>query len=137
MITGLAASRYRDRHRRLDEHHSNLNRVWMAISGGRAWPDNVEWQVLHSAAHLAEFDPPAEVVPDARTLRVEIAFPMPAVSLTELEPARFGRLCERIRGQDLVFAHTEWRVLRGRLTAGAREPGRTRRAHPTTLLVAT
>ncbi len=84
-VTGLREGRYRLRHHRLDEQHSNLNRTWAEIAGGRAWPTEADWQTLHDADHLAELEPPSVVATDAGVLRLEYALPMPALSLVELE----------------------------------------------------
>jgi xylan 1,4-beta-xylosidase len=77
---------YAVRHRRLDEEHSNINRVWGAIAGGRPWPSEDEWADLAAANELAEYEQPRDVRPDGGAVRLEFDLPMPAVSLIELTP---------------------------------------------------
>jgi xylan 1,4-beta-xylosidase len=86
-ISGLSASAYRIRHRRLDEHHSNLNAMWAEVSGGRPWPDEAGWRRLHDEDRLADLVPPDEVRPAEGMVELRFALPMPAVSLIELTPA--------------------------------------------------
>jgi xylan 1,4-beta-xylosidase len=85
-VAGLAAAAYEVRHRRLDEHHSNLNRSWAAIGGDADWPDDAGWEELRRADRLDDLEPvaKADAVDGAVTLRFEL--PMPAVSLVELVP---------------------------------------------------
>jgi xylan 1,4-beta-xylosidase len=86
-IDGLEAASYRLRHRRLDEEHSNLNAAWAARSGGRAWPEDGDWDALRERDRLELLEPERVVRPEDRAVRLDIALPMPAVSLLELEPA--------------------------------------------------
>ena len=86
-ITGLPPTRHRLRHRRLDEHHSNINRAWTEIAAGSAWPDDAGWQALHEADRLEDLEPPTHVTPEDGALHLDFDLPMPAVSLIELEPA--------------------------------------------------
>jgi xylan 1,4-beta-xylosidase len=86
-VEGLSGERYRLRHRRLDEHRSNLVRRWLEMSGGSDWPTEAQWAELAARDEVEELDPPAEVA--AANGRIELAFelPMPSVSLIELSPA--------------------------------------------------
>ena len=84
--SGLDRPAYTVRHRRLDEEHSNVNRVWGAMAGGRPWPSEDEWAELAAADQLADFEAPRDVWPDDGGVRLEFDLPMPAVSLIELTP---------------------------------------------------
>ncbi len=84
----LPGSRYRLRHRRLDEQHSNLNRTWARIASGRAWPDDAGWNTLRAENRLVDLAPPAHVHPSNGVLDLAFDLPMPGVSLIELEPIR-------------------------------------------------
>lgn len=86
-LAGLPAGRYRVRHRRLDEWHSNLNRVWDRLANGRSWPDGPGWAALRRADRLAELEPPVTVTPAGGSVRLSFDLPMPAVSLIELTRA--------------------------------------------------
>lgn len=86
-MTGLGADRYRVRHRRLDERHSNLNLAWHKVSRGRDWPDEAGWEALREADRLVEFEPVTSVSTDGGSLSLAFDLPMPAVSLIELTPA--------------------------------------------------
>ncbi|MGH2382885.1 MAG: GH39 family glycosyl hydrolase [Candidatus Limnocylindria bacterium] len=87
IIAGLAAPRYRLRHRRLDEAHSNLVAAWADLGGGADWPDEDQWTALVAGNHLEDVED--EWVLEVRDGSLELAFdlPMPSVSLIELEPA--------------------------------------------------
>jgi xylan 1,4-beta-xylosidase len=87
-LTGLSASRYRLRHRRLDETHSNLVARWAELGGGSDWPTEVQWAELAAADGLEDLESAREI--DARDGTVEITFalPMPSVSLLEFQPQR-------------------------------------------------
>jgi xylan 1,4-beta-xylosidase len=87
IVDGLDAPGYRLRHRRLDEDHSNLNAAWAARAGGRAWPEDGDWDALRERDELDLLEPERVVHPDGGALRLDIDLPMPAVSLIELEPA--------------------------------------------------
>jgi xylan 1,4-beta-xylosidase len=86
-LTGLTAARYRLRHRRLDERHSNLVTAWHAIADGRDWPDEEGWRSLRESDRLEDLEPEREL--EARDGSVTLAFdlPMPAISFLELTPA--------------------------------------------------
>ncbi|MCA1571807.1 MAG: xylan 1,4-beta-xylosidase [Chloroflexi bacterium] len=88
-VTDLGAGRYRLRHRRLDEAHSNLVAAWANLGGTANWPDEGQWSTLEAGDRLEDFEPERmiEVVPDGG---VELGFPlpMPSISLLELIPAR-------------------------------------------------
>ena len=85
-LSGLDRGRYRLRHRRLDETHSNLVASWAEIGAGADWPDDAQWQRLRAENRLEELE--AERVVEAASGAVELAFdlPMPSVSLIELTP---------------------------------------------------
>ena len=85
-LSGLDRGRYRLRHRRLDEAHSNLVAKWADIGGGGDWPDDAQWQRLTAEDRLAMLEP--ERALDASSGSIELAFdlPMPSVSLIELTP---------------------------------------------------
>ena len=85
-IAGLPPGRYRVRHRRIDEHHSNIGRAWERLSAGQPWPDEVGWKALRAADLLEQLEPPVEVSTDAGALQLEFKLPMPSISLVELEP---------------------------------------------------
>jgi xylan 1,4-beta-xylosidase len=85
-LLGLPARRYRLRHRRLDDQHSNLSATWVSISSGGAWPDESGWRALREADRLEELEPSRQVRPAHGALRLAFDLPMPAVSLIELEP---------------------------------------------------
>jgi xylan 1,4-beta-xylosidase len=82
----LPATRYRVRHRRLDEQHSNLIPEATAILAGRDWPDEAGWHVLREADRLVDLEPLAHVRPVASALHLTFEMPMPSLSLIELEP---------------------------------------------------
>jgi xylan 1,4-beta-xylosidase len=86
-ITGLGATRYRIRHRRLDATHSNLVAAWTEIGGGAGWPDDGQWTELADRDRLDELEPDRIVEPEDGRLELAFELPMPSVSLLELEPA--------------------------------------------------
>jgi len=86
-IVRLAAGRYRIRHRRLDESHSNLVQRWRLLGNGADWPTDAQWTQLAAQDDLDDIEPQREIsAPDGS---IELAFdlPMPSVSLIELKPA--------------------------------------------------
>jgi xylan 1,4-beta-xylosidase len=85
-VTRLPARQYEIRHRRLDEHHSNLNRAWAAQARDRDWPDERGWQDLRDADRLEDLEPVSTVAADGGSVTLSFALPMPAVSLIELTP---------------------------------------------------
>jgi xylan 1,4-beta-xylosidase len=85
-VDGLPATRYRVRHRRLDEEHSNLNTAWARIARGRAWPDGDEWGKLREQNRLDDLEPARMVEPQSDTVELCFPLPMPGVSLIELDP---------------------------------------------------
>ena len=85
-ISGLAGGRYRVRHRRLDEQHSNLNAAWAGTSEGRDWPDDAGWRALHAADRLDELEPTRVADVSKGVVRLAFDLPMPAVPLVELDP---------------------------------------------------
>jgi xylan 1,4-beta-xylosidase len=85
-LDGLDRDRYRLRHRRVDEAHSNLVASWAEIGAGADWPDDAQWQRLGAENRLEELEPQRGV--EAASGAIELAFdlPMPSVSLIELTP---------------------------------------------------
>ena len=86
-VSGLAAPRYRLRHRRLDEEHSNLVSAWESIRDGADWPTDDGWAALAANDRLDELEPERTVVPDQGAVELRFPMPMPSISLIELEPA--------------------------------------------------
>jgi xylan 1,4-beta-xylosidase len=86
-VSGLPADRYLVRHRRLDEHHSNLNRAWHGLSQGREWPDRAGWAELRRADRLEALEPVSAVPVRDGSIVMSFELPMPAVSLIELTAA--------------------------------------------------
>lgn len=84
MITELEPGRtYRVRHRRVDEHHSNVPACWRRMAHGRPWPADDEWEQLR-AVGLEDLDEPEDVVVDqAGTVAMAFDLPMPSISLIE------------------------------------------------------
>lgn len=85
-VTGLDATGYRVRHRRLDHDHSDLNATWSRLARGRDWPDEDDWRCLGQADILQDLHPPSRLRPGSGRLALAFALPMPSVSLLELEP---------------------------------------------------
>lgn len=85
-VKGLLGDRYELRHRRLDEHHSNLNRIWAGLARDRDWPDEAGWRELRQADRLEDLEPISTVDVSDGSLALSFALPMPAVSLIELTP---------------------------------------------------
>jgi xylan 1,4-beta-xylosidase len=86
-VRGLEGSRYRLRHRRLDEEHSNLVASWTRIRRGADWPSADQWDELAARDVLEELEPERLVRPIDGSLELELELPMPSVSLIELTPA--------------------------------------------------
>jgi len=86
ILDHLAAARYRLRHRRLDERHSNLVAAWDEIGGGADWPDATQWDALHRRDRLDELEPETVLTPVGGRLELHFGLPMPSVSLIELDP---------------------------------------------------
>lgn len=86
-IEHLAANRYRLRHRRLDERHSNVVAAWEEIGGGADWPDAAQWDELRTRDHLEELEPEKVVESADGRLELHVPMPMPSISLIELAPA--------------------------------------------------
>jgi xylan 1,4-beta-xylosidase len=82
-VDGLSGGSFRVRHRRVDATHSNIVRHWT----GGDWPDEAGWQRLAAADRLDELEPERtlEVGGDGR-VGLELALPMPSISLIELLP---------------------------------------------------
>ena len=85
-IERLPAARYEIRHRRLDEHHSNLNRHWADLARDRDWPDEAGWDALRRTDQLEFLEPISTVEAEGGSVTVSFTLPMPAVSLIELLP---------------------------------------------------
>jgi xylan 1,4-beta-xylosidase len=85
-VSGLPASGYECRHRRLDHDHSDLNAAWNRIAAGRDWPDDDGWRELAAQDRLVELEPTARRVPGHGAITVTFQLPMPAVSLIEMAP---------------------------------------------------
>jgi xylan 1,4-beta-xylosidase len=85
-LRGLPGARYRLRHRRLDEHHSNLVAAWHEIARGRDWPDEEGWRTLREADRLEELEPERVVEAPDGVMQLAFELPMPSVSLIELTP---------------------------------------------------
>ena len=85
-ISGLAAPRYRLRHRRLDATHSNLVATWAELGGAADWPDEGQWAELAARDRLEELEPERIVEPAGGSLELAFGLPMPSVSLLELMP---------------------------------------------------
>ena len=87
IVSGLAASRYRLHHRRLDATHSNLVARWAELGGEAAWPDDGQWGELAATDRLEDLEPERMMTPMGGALELAFQLPMPSVSLLELEPA--------------------------------------------------
>jgi xylan 1,4-beta-xylosidase len=85
-LDGLSGSSYRLRHRRLDEEHSNLVRMWEDLGTDADWPDDAQWEALRARNVLEDLDPEREVSPSGGALSLELLLPMPSISLIELQP---------------------------------------------------
>jgi xylan 1,4-beta-xylosidase len=86
-VRGLAASRYRLRHRRMDEGHSNLVASWARIGRGADWPNAKQWDELAASDVLEDLEPAREVLATDGQLELALELPMPSISLLELSPA--------------------------------------------------
>ncbi|MEV4657010.1 xylan 1,4-beta-xylosidase [Micromonospora sp. NPDC049301] len=84
-LDGLPHAAYELRHRRLDEHTSNLRATAHRV-GVDGWPTDEQWAALRAADHLADATPPVTVTPDRGTVALPVALPMPSMSLLELTP---------------------------------------------------
>jgi xylan 1,4-beta-xylosidase len=85
-IDGLTGERVRLRHRRLDEHHSNLVRRWQELGGAAEWPTETQWAELARLDTLEDLEPERVVSVDDRSVELSFDLPMPSVSLIELSP---------------------------------------------------
>ncbi|MGH8936580.1 MAG: GH39 family glycosyl hydrolase [Acidimicrobiia bacterium] len=90
-VVGLAAGRYRLRHHRLDDRHSNLSHAWRRLRNGRDWPDEAGWAALQAADRLEHLEPERDVSSREGSLSLAFELPMPAVSLIELKPGTVTR----------------------------------------------
>ncbi|MGH9213708.1 MAG: GH39 family glycosyl hydrolase [Acidimicrobiales bacterium] len=89
-LTSLPASRYRLRHRRLDQRHSDLNAAWAPVADGQSWPDEAGWRALQAADRLEDLEPPRTVSATDGTVDLAFDLPMPGVSLLELTRVDVG-----------------------------------------------
>jgi xylan 1,4-beta-xylosidase len=85
-IPNLAVGRYRFRHLRIDEEHSNIRRVWQEL-GGPPWPGPADWNRLRASDRLEEAEPSRLIRLARPGFRLEVDLPMPAVSYIELRRA--------------------------------------------------
>jgi xylan 1,4-beta-xylosidase len=85
-ITGLRHDHYQLTHWRIDDDHSNIATTWQAMSQGRDWPTDQEWEALRAADRLDRLTPDRELVAEGGTVEIRFGLPMPAVSLLELIP---------------------------------------------------
>jgi xylan 1,4-beta-xylosidase len=83
----LPSRRYRLRHRRLDEQHSNLVQAWAQIGGGADWPTGDQWAELEERSRLEDLEPERTVEAVDGKLTLTFELPMPSMSLIELTPA--------------------------------------------------
>jgi xylan 1,4-beta-xylosidase len=83
-LGGLDRHRYRLRHRRLDERHSNLVRSWMQLGGDAEWPSGEQWIELQERDVLEDLEPERDVEPTDGSLELSFELPMPSISLIEL-----------------------------------------------------
>ena len=82
-VDGLAPGRVQVRHRRVDATHSNIGRHWDEGD----WPDDAGWERLTAADQLEELEPERTLEVEAGgRLSLEVALPMPSISLIELVP---------------------------------------------------
>jgi xylan 1,4-beta-xylosidase len=84
-VRNLDRPRYRRRHWRLDEHHSNLVRRWLELDGGD-WPSDAQWAILAEQDRLEELEPIFDLDAEQGSITLTFDLPMPAISLIELEP---------------------------------------------------
>ena len=85
-LGGLDRDRYRIRHRRLDETHSNLVASWAEVGTGADWPDDAQWHQLRAKDRLEELEPERLVEAASGSFELVFELPMPSVSLIELSP---------------------------------------------------
>ena len=84
-IDGLRGERHELSHWRIDEEHSNVQRVWQRVDGGD-WPDEAAWAELRRADRLEELEPKRTIQVTNGRLVLEFELPMPGVSLLEMRP---------------------------------------------------
>jgi xylan 1,4-beta-xylosidase len=85
-LDGLDRTRYRLRHRRMDESHSNLVASWAEIGVGADWPDDAQWLRLGAENRLEELEPERVVEAASGSIELAVDLPMPSASLIELTP---------------------------------------------------
>jgi xylan 1,4-beta-xylosidase len=80
--------RFRLRHYRVDNLHSNVTAAWQAL-GKPDWPDAAQLDELHRRDALEMLEPDREISADsAGQITVDFNLPMPALSMIELMPSR-------------------------------------------------
>jgi xylan 1,4-beta-xylosidase len=90
-VEGLdAGSTYTLTHERVDQHHSNIARVWGELrEGDQAWPTDEQWERLREADRLEALEPPREVVADEQG-RATVTFDLPMPAMSFVRFARTG-----------------------------------------------
>ena len=83
---------YTLRHERVDEHHSNIARVWRELrTDGQDWPEAEQWAHLRAADRLETAEPDRVVAADEDgVVRVSLRLPMPGIALLTLLPDLHG-----------------------------------------------
>ena len=85
VISGLARDRYRVRHLRIDQDHSNIHAVWRRLGGGD-WPDEARWAALRAADRFEPYEPDRSIAPEGGVIERGFPLPMPGVTVLELIP---------------------------------------------------
>jgi xylan 1,4-beta-xylosidase len=86
-VNGLNGGRYRVRHLRIDQDHSNVRAVWEKLGGGD-WPTQEQWALLRADNVFHHCEPDRAVEPVDGAVEHGFRLPMPGISLLELTPAR-------------------------------------------------
>ncbi|MFC7621755.1 glycoside hydrolase [Microlunatus sp. GCM10028923] len=85
-VSGLDHTGYRLSHLRIDHDHSNAHTVWASL-GSPSDPGDDEIAKIQARQGLEEFEPARDLDPDpSGGLALEVALPLPAVSLLILTP---------------------------------------------------
>lgn len=82
-VDGLPSDTCRARHYRVDQTHSNIQRVWERLGGGD-WPTEAQWDVLRADNTLEELRPGHQIVSVGGAMVVRFSLPMPGVSYLEI-----------------------------------------------------
>jgi len=90
-VTGLLPSqRFRQRHYRVDNTHSNVYGAWQAM-GRPDWPNAQQLTELHRRDELEMLEPERSRIADASgKAQLQFELPMPSLSLIEMVPVRNG-----------------------------------------------